>query len=76
MQICNFSEKGQAKSRNQHIHVDPRFCFEFGEAMCVDKKIQETKKTLILFIAGSNLLNKSKKKIATFYDIYDEFLTK
>lgn len=38
VQICTFSEKGRAKSRNQHIHVDPRFCFEFGEAMCVDKK--------------------------------------
>lgn len=38
VQICTFNEKGQAKSRNQHIHVDPRFCFEFGEAMCVDKK--------------------------------------
>lgn len=74
MQICTFSEKGQAKSRNQHIHVDPRFCFEFGEAMCVDKKMQEKKKTLILFIAGANLLNKSKK-IATFYDM-TKFLTK
>lgn len=49
MQICNFSEKGQAKSRNQHIHVDPRFCFEFGEAMCVDKKNTRDKENINTF---------------------------
>lgn len=49
MQICNFSEKGQAKSRNQHIHVDPRFCFEFGEAMYVDKKNTTDKENINTF---------------------------